>query len=122
MIRTNNFVNVIVGSLNPISSMFDEFKLMVSDLFDVIIVTETKLDDSFPQAQFCIDGFSMPYMLDRNRNGRGPMIYVRGGIPSKMLTKHNLPEGIETAFTEMNFRKCKWLLCATYRPISKNHN
>ena len=102
--------------------MFDEFKLMVSDLFDIIIVKETKLDGSFPQAQFCIDGFSVPYMLDRNRYGRGPMIYVRDGIPSKMLTKHSLPEDIETAFIEMNFRKCKWLLCATYRPTSQNHN
>ena len=50
------------------------------------------------------------------------MIYVRDGIPSKMLTKHSLPEDIETAFIEMNFRKCKWLLCATYRPTSQNHN
>ena len=36
--------------------------------------------------------------------------------------KHNFPEDIEAAFTEMNFQKCKWLLCATYRPPSKNHN
>ena len=38
------------------------------------------------------------------------MIYVRGDIPSKMLTKHNLSEDIEVAFIELNFRKCKWLL------------
>ena len=97
MIRMKNFDNVIVESLNinSILSKFDEFKLMVSDLFDVIIVTETKLDDSFPQAQFCIGGFSIPYMLDRNRNGGGLMIYVRDDIPSKMLTKHNLPEILE---------------------------
>ena len=95
---------------------------MVSGYFDVIIVTETKLDDSFPKAQFCIDGFSIPYRLDRNRNGGGLMIYVRDDIPSKMLTKHNLPEDIETAFTELNFRRCKSLLWATYRAPSQNHN
>ena len=50
------------------------------------------------------------------------MIYVRDDIPSKMLTKHNLPEDIEAAFIELNFRKCKWLLCATYRAPSQNHN
>ena len=124
MIRAESFDNIIVGilNINSISRKFDEFKLMVSGYFDVIIVTETKLDDSFPKAQFCIDGFSIPYRLDRNRNGGGLMIYVRDDIPSKMLTKHNLPEDIETAFTELNFRRCKSLLWATYRAPSQNHN
>ena len=48
---------------------------MASGYFDVIIVTETKLDDLFLKSQFCIDGFSIPYRLDRNRNGAGLMIY-----------------------------------------------
>ena len=124
MIRAESFDNIIVGilNINSISRKFDEFKLMVSGYFDVIIVTETKLDDSFPKAQFCIDGFSIPYRLDRNRNGGGLTIYVRDDIPSKMLTKHNFPENIEAAFIELNFRKCKWLLCATYRAPSQNHN
>ena len=58
---------------------------MVSGYFDVIILAEAKLDDSFPKAQFCIDGFSIPYRLDRNENGGGLMIYVRDDIPSKTL-------------------------------------
>ena len=58
MIRAENFNNIIVGTLNinSISPKFDEFKLMVSDYFDGIIVAETKLDDSYPKAQFCRDG------------------------------------------------------------------
>ena len=61
MIRAENFDNIIVGTLNinSISPKYDEFKSIVSGYFDVIIVTETKLDDSFPKAQFCIDGFSI---------------------------------------------------------------
>ena len=64
MIIVENFDNIIVGTLNitSISPKFDEFKLMVSGYFDVIIVAETKLDNSFPKAQFCIDGFSVPYI------------------------------------------------------------
>ena len=54
MIREENFDNIMVETLNinSISPKFDEFKLMVNGYFDVIIVTETKLDDSFPKAQF----------------------------------------------------------------------
>ena len=70
MIRAESFDNIIAGTLNinSISLKFDEFKLMVSGYFDVIIVTETKLDDSFPKMQFCIDGFSILHRLDTNRN------------------------------------------------------
>ena len=50
------------------------------------------------------------------------MIYVRDDITSKMLSKHNVFEDIEDAFIQLNFRKCKWLLCATYREPSQNHN
>ena len=92
---------------------------MISGYFDVIKVN---LDDSFPKAQFWIDGFYIPYKLDRNRNEEGLMIYVWDDTPSKMLTKHNLPEDIEAAFIELNFCKCKWLLCTTYRAPSQNHN
>ena len=65
-LRADNFGNIVLGTLNinSISLKFDEFKLMVSVYFDVIIVTETKLDDSFPKAQFCIDGFSIPYRIE----------------------------------------------------------
>ena len=47
MTRAENFDNIIVGALNinSISPRFDELKLMESGFFDVVIVTETKLDD-----------------------------------------------------------------------------
>ena len=34
-------------------------------VIDILIITETKLDDSFPEAQFFIEGFLKPYRLDR---------------------------------------------------------
>ena len=45
----------------------------------------------------------MPYRLDINKNGGGIIIYVREDIPTKILTKHNLPEDIEGIFLEINF-------------------
>ena len=85
-------------------------------MLDVLIITETKPDDTFPVLQFHIDRFSKPYRLDRNRNGGGIIIYVREYIPSKILPKHVLPTDIETLFTELNFRKCEWLLSKIYHP------
>ena len=81
-----------------------------------MVISETKLDDIYPISQFHIDGYSMPYRLDRNRNDEGVIIYVREDILSKVLRKHLFPNDIEGIFVEINFRKIKWLLCGTYHP------
>ena len=36
-----------------------------------LVLTDTKLDDTFPTAQFLVRDFSEPYRLGRNRNGGG---------------------------------------------------
>ena len=53
---------------------------MVSELIkgfvDVFMISETKLDHSFPEGQFFIDGYHTPFRYDRNGNG--------GDIPAKV--------------------------------------
>ena len=78
------------------------------------MITETTLDDTFPLDQFYVEGFTMTYRLDMNRNGGGVIICVREDIPSKTLEKHKLRQDFEVMFTELNFRKVKWLL---FEPI-----
>ena len=87
---------------------------------EILILTETKLDETFLTSQFLMDGFSKPYRFDRNKYGGGVMIYIRYTIPSKILEKHSCPNNIECLFIELNFRKCKWLLCGMYHPPSQN--
>ena len=87
---------------------------------DISVITETKLDETFPLGQFYVEGFTMPYRLDRSRYGGGVINYVRGDIPSKILEKHKLPHDIEVIFIELNFRKVKWWLFGTYHPPSQN--
>ena len=87
-------------------------------MLDILIITKTKPDDTFPVSQFHIDEFTKPYCSDRNRNGGGVIIFVREDIPRKILTKHVLPTDIEALFIELNFRKCKWLLSGIYDPLS----
>ena len=47
---------------------------------DILVVTESKLDESFPAGQFCMQGYCPPFRLDRNANGGGVPIYVRDDI------------------------------------------
>ena len=115
-LRTQNPEKVIIGNLNinSLPNKFEQLKETVMKYVDVLVLTETKLDDSFPKAQFLVDGFSEPYRYDRNRKGGGVMIYIRENIPSKLLEKHKFHDDIEGLFVELNFRKVKWLLFGTY--------
>ena len=65
---------MIIGTLNinSLSSKFDDLKM-----FNILIIMEAELDDTYLISQCHIDGNSMPYRLDKNRNGGGVIIYVR---------------------------------------------
>ena len=67
---------MIIGTLNinSLSSKFDDLKVLISGMFDILIITETKLDDTYPISQFQIDGPSISYRLERNRNGGGVIL------------------------------------------------
>ena len=43
---------------------------------DILIVTETKTDESFPASQFVIRSFTLPY-FDRTKDGGGILVYIR---------------------------------------------
>ena len=46
------------------------------------------------------------------------MVFIREDIPSRKLDMFNFSIGIEGLFIEINLRKSKWLLLATYKPPS----
>ena len=108
-LRLSNVNKVIIVNINinSLPAKFDQVKEVILKNVDILVVTETKLDETFPLGQFYVEGLIMPYRLGRNRNGEGVIIYVREDIPSKILEKHNLPHDIEGIFIELNFRKVK---------------
>ena len=63
-------------NINSLPNKFEQLKKLVIKHIVVLVITETKLDDSFPNSQFLMKGFSEPFSLDRNRNGSGVMIYI----------------------------------------------
>ena len=79
---------LILGHLNinSIRNKFEALKFIIDNNIDIFLISETKLDDSFPTAQFLIKGFSASYIFDRNSKGCGLRLYIREDIPSKILT------------------------------------
>ena len=122
-IRVANLNNVIIGQLN-INSLRNKFSSLIELVhgnIDILILTETKLDHTFPEKQFYIPGYKKPYRRDRNKDGGGVMIYIREDIPSDILLKHNLPSNIEAICVEINLRKNRLLLIGTYHSTHKTH-
>ena len=116
-LKLKNINRLVLGHLNinSLAGKFDQLKALIKRNIDILVLAETKIDSSFPNAQFRIDGFSIAFRLDRNRFGGGVLIYVREDIPCKELTQHKLPENIEGLFIEINLRKQKFLLFGGYR-------
>ena len=121
-LRVKNHNSIIVGNLNinSIPNKFDALKTIIPGNIDIFVITETKLDDTFETVQFCMDGYNEPFRLDKSRNSGGILIYVREGIPTRMLNVYTFPFDIQGVCIELNFRKAKWLLCGIYHPPSQN--
>ena len=118
--------NLIIAqiNINPIQNKLETSVSLVTSDIDILMISEAKIDESFPLSQFMIDGFSMPYRRDRNAHGGGILVYFRNNITSKLLKIENLPSDIEAIFIEMNIKSKKWLPCCTYNPnksLIENH-
>ena len=112
----------IIAQLN-INSLRNKFGFLSSHItkyVDILLLSETKLDDSFPTAQFLLNGFCKPYRLDRSLNGGGILLYVRDDIPSRLLTDYKIKDNLELLFVEVNIRKKKLLLGCSYNPHKNN--
>ena len=69
------------------------------------MIPESKVDDSFLDDQFFLDGFGTLFRLDRNANGGGIMLFIRNDIRAKAVSTDDSPS--ESFYVELNFRKKK---------------
>ena len=84
--RKSYVKNIIVGQLN-INSLRNDFfsvKELLSHNLDLLIINETKLDDSFPNAQFQINDYKC-LLKDGNIFDGGFCLYINEGISSKQI-------------------------------------
>ena len=78
----------------------------ITKYIDILLLSETRLDDSFPTALFSLNGFSKPYRLDRGSNGGSILLYVRDDIPSRLLTDYKIKEMTHPTLPLWFFEKC----------------
>ena len=115
-IRRKNINKLVLAHIN-INSLRNQFELLVDQVkgdIDVLMIPETKIDDSFSLGNFLIGDFSKPYRLNRDSLGGGIWLYVREDIPSNLLEVETKP--IEGFYVEINLHNDKWLINCSYNP------
>ena len=65
-IRVKNVNRVIIAHLNVnfMAPKLDAIKTIIPGNVDIMVFSETKLDGSYPDSQFLIEGFGRPFRLD----------------------------------------------------------
>jgi len=114
------FKNPKIGylNINTLQNKIVDLRSIAKDIdFAFLAISETKLNDSYPSAQFLIDGYYNPHEFRRDRpynSGGGLLVYIRKGIPCKRLMKFEHP-GIEAIIVEIQIGSRKWCVISIYR-------
>ena len=106
-------------NINSIRNKFEMLSNSIKDNLDILMISETKLDSTFPSNQFTIEGYAAPIRFDRNGRGGGIILYIREDIPARLL-KTSSPKDFEGFFVELNLRKKKILMYCSYNPAKSN--
>ena len=62
-IRKGNFNRLVLAhiNINSIRNRFDNLVHQITNNDDILMISETKLDNSFPESQYLSQGYSSPY-------------------------------------------------------------
>ena len=113
--RVFGICSAIIGHLS-INSFRNKFAFIedIINLFDVFLVSESKLDYTFPSNQFRINGCKT-FRLDCNRFGGGLILDINENISCKPLQEHIHLPNFEVFAIEFYQNNQKLLLLRLYK-------
>ena len=89
--------------------------ILTKQSVDYFAISESKLDDSFTNAQFHIPDF-VCYRQDLTSSSGGLLIYVRADLPHRRLNHIEINcNGFESLCTEITIGNTKTMLCCVYK-------
>ena len=104
-------------NVNSLRNKIHNIRNLTTQLLpSILALSETKLDNSFPDSQFFIQGYQNPtdFRKDRTRDGGGLITFVKNGILCRRISKMEPPD-LEVICIEVDFGKRKWAIISVYR-------
>ena len=113
--------NFKIGHINANSIgglKFEEIRHWLElNYFDLLVITETKLNSSFPDSQFQVHGFRL-LRNDRNRCGGGVAMFIRSNIPFMRAKRLESFIDIECVAVRLKLSNSWTTFVGLYRPPS----
>ena len=106
-IKNLNAVIISQININAIRNKIELLSEAVLGNIDILMVSGTKIDMSFPSSQLVIQGFAAPFRLDRTNTGEGILVYVWDDIPSKLMNIPYVSSDTECLAILVNLHKTK---------------
>ena len=112
--------NLISGHLN-ISSLknkcLETTEMLTQNYLDILFLSQTKIDDSYPSAQFHTPDFKF-HRADRNEHCGGLICYIRNDFVHcrRADLECLVPVPVESLIIEVIVRQEKWLFVGMYNP------
>ena len=122
-IRKHHSNEIIMAhtNINYLRNKFDMLTNSVTEYIDKLMISETKLDDTFLHVLYHLKDFSNPCRLARNSHRGGILIYLRDNIASNLVKLNQKFEKFECFFIKLELsKKNKWLLSYSYNPQMDN--
>ena len=109
---------LIINSL--CNKIVDSRYVLAQTGIELLVVSETKLTENFPDAQFYVEGYNFPpYRRDRNSNGGGLMVFAKKDLITRRIKELESTK-IEIISLELTVSKHKWIIFSVYRPPKTN--
>ena len=107
--RLTYLKNLIIEhiSINSVRNKFSSLQQTVLSKTDIFQLSETKIDDSFPE---CFK------MYCKDRNGGGLLLYVNENLSGKIIDCYKFKENSYIILYEFSVSNKKWLLLGNYNP------
>ena len=90
----------------------------MSGRFDILLITETKIDAGSDKGQFNVDGFRM-HCINRDIHSGGLMIFIRNNICFHVITHFNINLSsfcIESMMLKVKINRSWFALAGIYKP------
>ena len=115
--------NPLLGylNINSLRNKVTDLRIIFKDLsLDYFVLSETKLDESFPTTQFTLEGYEIRSRKDRDKYGGGLIEFVKDGFICKIIPEYT-SDKIECICSEFTISKNKWICFSVYRPPASSN-
>ena len=95
--------NIVIGHwiVNFLRNKFEVIEELVQNKFDTCFPSGTKIDETFRNQQFMINGYKL-FCKDKNCHGEGVLCYINENIPLKNVNVEGIVKDCEIFLIEFS--------------------